>query len=180
MPVLTRDQFRRKLFDVNKYAKIGGLAKGSSQSSMVGLDNAVDAYSTTATSANLFRIFNKIGRPPRVKRVKYKATIEALQLSLTTVQVTANRFTLNTNRVPGVGVGAYNKKPSYQTEAILAFKARSRLSNFVRMVSLLTGEVNNPLIGNDAQRTILKRKLRGESPRRDRNQFTESEVINLW
>jgi hypothetical protein len=34
--------------------------------------------------------------------------------------------------------------------------ARSRLSYFVRMVSLLTGEVNNPLIGTDAQRTILK------------------------
>jgi hypothetical protein len=31
MPVLTRDQFRRKRFDVNKYAKIGGLAKGQGQ-----------------------------------------------------------------------------------------------------------------------------------------------------
>ena len=35
-------------------------------------------------------------------------------------------------------------------------EARSKLPYFVRMVSLLTGEVNNPLIGIDARRTILK------------------------
>lgn len=34
--------------------------------------------------------------------------------------------------------------------------ARSQLSRFARMVSFLTGEANNPWIGNDARRTILK------------------------
>jgi hypothetical protein len=53
MPVLTRLQFRRKLFDVKQYAKVGGLAKGSPQSSMVGLNNAVNVMTAMRPADDL-------------------------------------------------------------------------------------------------------------------------------
>jgi hypothetical protein len=141
--MLTRDQFRGHLFADNKNANLGGRGMGFSQSSMVGLDNAVNAYNNAATAANLLGVFVEIGRLPPVKKIKYRNTIEALQRNMPTpIKVTSvNPFTLDAQGGVGIAVPMLNRKVSHQTDAILALQELSKVPRGNDLLQAINSEI---------------------------------------
>jgi len=88
--------------------------------------------------------------------IGYHGTSEASALNILSVGIQA-RFLPPTGQIgPGFYVAKMNGTlPQWGAENATA-PARVQQSWFTRVVSRLTGEMNNPLVGNDAQRTILK------------------------
>jgi len=88
--------------------------------------------------------------------IGYHGTSEASALNILSVGIQA-RFLPPTGQIgPGFYVAKMNGTLPQWGADWATERARSQQSFFVRMVSRITGEMNNPLIGNDARRTILK------------------------
>ena len=121
--MLTRPAFVQHLEQRSRFIYLGGPSHVRTQSSLLALVNAVQAYNVLANSANLQQVFLEIGNLPAPKRLKYANALSQLQQSFPhPVYVTANPFTLHGAVAAGIGVPRAAAPSSHQTDAVLALR----------------------------------------------------------
>lgn len=123
--MLSRAAFVQQLQQINRWVYLGGPSPIRTQSSMLGLVNAVGTYGGAPNAGNLLQTIVEIGNIPAPKKIRYANAIRALQLSLPhPIYVTTAPFTLNTALVAGgIGVPRDNNVPNHQTDVILALQS---------------------------------------------------------
>ncbi|TQV82683.1 hypothetical protein FKG94_08120 [Exilibacterium tricleocarpae] len=140
--MLTRQQFVTHLTAANRRIYLRGPSCFHTQSSMLPVVNAVDAYGALANGANLLALIRAIGNVPAAKKIKYDGPLRALYNSFPNfIYVSVNpAFALSTAQTPGINVCKQPNVPSHQVDAVLALSQLDALPSGHALLAALQAQ----------------------------------------
>lgn len=140
--MITRAQFVTHLNAVNRFIYLGGPSHFRTQSTMIPVVNAVQAFQLANTGANMLILMQSIGNLPTAKKTKYANALTPLYNSFpAAIYVTVNPFAVHLAVTNGIGVARSTAVSSHQTDAVLALEQLDAFAAGHNLLQSLCAEV---------------------------------------